>query len=516
MKPVILIVIAFVLLIPVNVFATHEDDKDYSDDPDYEGKIPLRFYQIFVSKDWNQNTCEEAKNSMLHSKSEQILRMYDYLPITSRQECVKVTGEVEYKKNTYDETTFGLSLKETMEKAKNWHYDLLIIFFDNELSKQYFEQTREYKDSQLIVNYGHIQYDSKTIVSATHVTAEDDKKSIQTLAHEIAHYVVQKNYGNYIGGEAVHKVEDEFRDCHKWQTDWSLLETCPDLWTTVKTHSMDLIPVMSPDYILEVAESMKSKPIPKPTLTPIPKPDPIPKPTSTPIPKPPISRCPEGYFEIDFTCRKDTSTIITEKMTVEEYEKSQQEREQRESNEQLTKQQEISGVSNFVDKIIGEIMWLEDEYPSRSVGSVRIIDQDMDLHTKVKDSFIVDVWSDSDAQGIELTVTETHKSSGVFEGTVFFTTTELSSNLKLRVSEGDTITAKYKDNTLPVPYKISDDLEVIDDAIIIEAICPENTTMGIDEKCIPICNEGTTLIDNLCQVEQIEEEPKFCFLFWCW
>ena len=268
MKPVIIITIAFVFLfVPVNVFATHADDVDYSNDPDYEGKTPLRFYQIFVSEDkWYPNACEEAKNSMLHSKSVQILRTYDYLPITSHQECVKVTGDVEYNQDD-DSSTFGLSLEETIAKAKNWHYDLLIIFFDNDLSKQYWLKTTNsaYPNGW----WGHIKYSTNTIVSTTTVIDEDDENSIQTLAHEIAHYVVEKKYGYDIGGNAVHKVEDEFRDCHKWQTDWHLLETCPHLWTTVKTHYDYTIPVLSPDYVLQVAESMKPKSIPKPT--PLPK-----------------------------------------------------------------------------------------------------------------------------------------------------------------------------------------------------------------------------------------------------
>ena len=48
----------------------------------------------------------------------------------------------------------------------------------------------------------------------------------------------------------------------------------------------------------------------------------------------------------------------------------------------------------------------------------------MDLHADYVDNFKVDVWSDSDSGGIDLTVTETSEMSGVFEGSVFFTTTD--------------------------------------------------------------------------------------------
>jgi len=50
MKPVIIIAIAFVLLfVPSSVYATHEYDQDFSNDPDYEGKTPINVYTIFAS-----------------------------------------------------------------------------------------------------------------------------------------------------------------------------------------------------------------------------------------------------------------------------------------------------------------------------------------------------------------------------------------------------------------------------------------------------------------------------------
>ena len=42
----------------------------------------------------------------------------------------------------------------------------------------------------------------------------------------------------------------------------------------------------------------------------------------------------------------------------------------------------------------------------------------MNLDSNKVDKFKVDVWSHTDSGGIELTVTETDKSSGIFEGTV--------------------------------------------------------------------------------------------------
>ena len=115
---------------------------------------------------------------------------------------------------------------------------------------------------------------------------------------------------------------------------------------------------------------------------------------------------------------------------------------------------------------IGEVQWLEASYPASGTGVVRVIDPDMNLDTEAVDNFDVDVWSDSDAGGIDLTVTETNEATGIFEGTVFFTVADESSGHRLRVAEGDTVTAEYEDNTLPDPYTVQDELDRTDTAII--------------------------------------------------
>ena len=115
---------------------------------------------------------------------------------------------------------------------------------------------------------------------------------------------------------------------------------------------------------------------------------------------------------------------------------------------------------------IGEIQWLESSYPATGTGVIRVVDPDMNWDPENVDNFDVDLWSDSDAGGIDLTVTETNEATGIFEGTVQFTVDDESSGHRLRVSEGDTITAEYEDNTLPDPYTRADDLDVTSTAII--------------------------------------------------
>ena len=121
---------------------------------------------------------------------------------------------------------------------------------------------------------------------------------------------------------------------------------------------------------------------------------------------------------------------------------------------------------------IGEVSWLEASYPASGNGVIRIIDPDMNLRPESVDNFKVDVYSDSDAGGIDLTVTETNEATGIFEGTVFFTTTDNSSGARLRVAEGDTVTAVYKDNTLPDPYTTADELDITGTSFIGTVVPP--------------------------------------------
>ena len=62
--------------------------------------------------------------------------------------------------------------------------------------------------------------------------------------------------------------------------------------------------------------------------------------------------------------------------------------------------------------------------------------------------------------------------TGIFEGAVFFSTTNESSGSRLLVEQGDTVTAEYEDNTLPNPYTIADELDVTATAIIGTTVPP--------------------------------------------
>ena len=238
-------------MIPLTAFAQEGQDNDR-----------FRFYQIFASeKQWYPTECDMAKNSNLRSKVIQTLRLYGYSEMDSRLECAQVTGKVIYDKNEGDQTsTFGLTLEESIKKGKSWGYDLLIIVFDNKFSKQYYEQTYHLKENKPYIWLGHIQYDTKTIVTGTHLEESEDDKATQTIVHEVSHFQINKIYNRAIAGDAVHKADDEFDDC----LERGLPSDCSHVWTYLKTHGSP-VPVMSPDYVMKVAESMKPKSYTPPT-----------------------------------------------------------------------------------------------------------------------------------------------------------------------------------------------------------------------------------------------------------
>ena len=103
----------------------------------------------------------------------------------------------------------------------------------------------------------------------------------------------------------------------------------------------------------------------------------------------------------------------------------------------------------------------EDNYLSDKSAIVRVIDPDLNLNPEALDQILVEVSSDSDLAGIDVEAVETDESSGVFIATISFTQNLSSSGNRLLALPGDEIHAKYIDYTLPKPYSISDNLEVI-------------------------------------------------------
>lgn len=162
------------------------------------------------------------------------------------------------------------------------------------------------------------------------------------------------------------------------------------------------------------------------------------------------------------------------------------------SDGRLASAQLVHAGPSFVDNSkwhIASVQWLETNYDSEGKGEVQIDDPEMNL-SKKKDIVQIQVSSDSDPTGISLNMTETGITTGTFRGQVPFSVTLESG--KLLVTKGDTITVKYRDISLPTPYKPGDGLDIIDRSIIQgnNAL----TLKQIEGSSIPFPNNGINLV----------------------
>ena len=110
---------------------------------------------------------------------------------------------------------------------------------------------------------------------------------------------------------------------------------------------------------------------------------------------------------------------------------------------------------------IGDVRFSEANFLSDKSALIRVIDPDLNLNPEALDQIPVQVYSDSDVAGIEVTAIETSERSGVFVATIVFTQNLSSSGNRLLALPEDEIFAKYDDHTLPKPYSTSDNLEII-------------------------------------------------------
>lgn len=96
-------------------------------------------------------------------------------------------------------------------------------------------------------------------------------------------------------------------------------------------------------------------------------------------------------------------------------------------------------------------------YKVTDVARVKITDLDASINPEAPDVVSVKIWSDADPNGLRLTLRETDRHSGIFEETLLFTMTDVSSGNRLKVSDGDTVSVSYVDSTLPSPASLSAD-----------------------------------------------------------
>ena len=108
-----------------------------------------------------------------------------------------------------------------------------------------------------------------------------------------------------------------------------------------------------------------------------------------------------------------------------------------------------------VDYYTSAAIFTEPTYKISESSRIIVIDIDENRNPHTFDILKVVVWSSTDRGGLSLVLRETGAKTGIFEEVITFVLDEQSSGTRLRVSEGDTITVKYTDRTLPPPAALS-------------------------------------------------------------
>ncbi len=98
---------------------------------------------------------------------------------------------------------------------------------------------------------------------------------------------------------------------------------------------------------------------------------------------------------------------------------------------------------------------------SRESVHIKVTDMDMNLNPKSLDKISIHAYSDSDKAGIVIDAIETQMDSGIFETIFSFSPEYISNGHNLLALHEDKVYVQYDDHTLPKPYGINDDLEII-------------------------------------------------------
>ncbi len=152
---------------------------------------------------------------------------------------------------------------------------------------------------------------------------------------------------------------------------------------------------------------------------------------------------------------------------------------------------------------VGEISFDLPKPQLDETAKLQVIDPDMNLNPETLDKLPIHVFSDSDKAGILVDAIETEEESGIFETTVSFSQNSSSSGNRLFTMPEDAIYAQYTDYTLPEPYHIHDDLDIVAESRVHDSLIPEPEQ---DKPIYENCGLGTTLQDGICVVK--EQTPQ--------
>ena len=161
---------------------------------------------------------------------------------------------------------------------------------------------------------------------------------------------------------------------------------------------------------------------------------------------------------------------------------------------------------------LGDVSFLQKQYMTNDQAVIRIIDADMNLNPEGVDQIPVRVSSSSDVAGITVEAIESSQDSGLFQATIFFTQTDTSSGNRLYAKPGNTLIAKYEDNTLPIPHSKSDSLEITATAVLESNIPPLDRITSDPMEIVSVTGNKLTdlFVDDQLQIlGNIKNEQEF-------
>jgi hypothetical protein len=112
---------------------------------------------------------------------------------------------------------------------------------------------------------------------------------------------------------------------------------------------------------------------------------------------------------------------------------------------------------------VGKIEWPYKCHPLIfNTATIRVIDPDMNLDVKLQDTLDIQIWSDFDLREeysgkiMTLTLQETGNSTGIFDGIIFWGNPwDDSLGRRIPIWDGNTVTARYTDHTIPSNFSES-------------------------------------------------------------
>ena len=124
-----------------------------------------------------------------------------------------------------------------------------------------------------------------------------------------------------------------------------------------------------------------------------------------------------------------------------------------------------SSITSDSDYKIGTISWEKDIYHISEPAIIQVKDADRNNDPDNIETIGIEVWSDTYPRGIDISLMETDFDTGVFEGTVIFTTPDGvggpgNEDGIVLLWIGDMVIAEYTDKTLPLPYRPGDELDI--------------------------------------------------------